>query len=56
MSTSRLLVGGAVLSLLVGGMVAFKRSELSPAFAQAFGSAPAPFTSPLVAVSPAATP
>lgn len=56
MSISRLLIGGAVLSLSVGGMAAFKHSNSSPASAQAFSPAPTPSTSPQIAASPTATP
>lgn len=52
MSTSRLLVGGAVLSLLIGGLAAFKRSDPSPA--QSISPAPSPSIVPPVAASPSA--
>lgn len=56
MSISRLLIGGAVLTLLIGGMAAFKHSNSSPASAQSFNSAPAPSPLPQIAASPVATP
>ncbi len=52
MSTSRLLVGGAVLSLLIGGMAAFKRPDFNPASAQSLRSSSSPSASPQVAASP----
>lgn len=56
MSTSRLLIGGAILSVLIGGMAAFKRPEANLASAQSLHPTPSPSVSPQVATSPAASP